>query len=108
MRRNRVLIVAILTPHRGALHLFHQYEQKAAAIMMDYGGALEQTITEEPARPGELAREIHVVSFPDWEAFERYRADPGLLALAGMRSASIAHTELLIGRDGPEYGGRGS
>ena len=104
MQTNRVLIVAILTPHAGSIDLFRQYETKAAAIIRRYGGTIEQTVTEEPPALGEPSREIHVVSFPDREAFERYRADPDLAALAGMRSASIARTELLVGREGPDYG----
>ena len=44
-----------------------------------------------------------MVTFPDLEAFDSYRADPDLASRAAMRVASIAHTELLLGHDGSDY-----
>ena len=99
-----LLLIAILTPHSGgAASMFREYETRAADIMGRYGGRIERTIIEEPLKPGTVAREVHLIRFPDRDAFERYRADPDLAALAAMRLASIAHTELLFGREGPDY-----
>jgi uncharacterized protein (DUF1330 family) len=101
--QNSVVIVAILTPHSGCMDIFREYETKAALVMTRHGGAIERTVVEEASEPAKPIREVHVVTFPDLEAFHRYRADPDLASLADMRAASIAHTELLFGREGPDY-----
>src|SRR5688500_14413671 len=101
--QKRVVIVAILTPHRDSMELFREYETKAAVIIARHGGVIERTVVEEPSEAETPIREIHVITFPDLKAFHSYRADVDLASLAGMRRASIAHTELLIGRDGPDY-----
>ena len=98
-----LLIVAILTPHPGSQAIFHEYETKAAVLMARHGGAIERTIVEEPAEPGKPIREVHIVTFPNLEAFNNYRTDPDLTSLAEMRKTSIAHTELLFGQQGPDY-----
>ena len=82
------------------MEAFRAYESKAAAIMARYGGVIERTIIEEPTDADKPVREVHLITFPDLDAFHRYRADPELAALADARAACIAHTELLIGRDG--------
>ncbi|MBI2690248.1 MAG: hypothetical protein HYX27_28410 [Acidobacteria bacterium] len=97
------VIVAILTPRTGSMESFREYETKAAVIIAGHGGVIERTVIEEPSAPEKPIREVHVVTFPDSEAFHSYRADPALAALADMRVASIAHTELLCGREGPDY-----
>lgn len=48
-------------------------------------------------------RDVHVVRFPDAEALTAYRADPRLRDLAPVRERAIAHTEVLVGEDGPDY-----
>ncbi len=66
--------------------------------MTRYGGCIERVIAEQP--PG---REVHIVAFPDAEAFHRYRTDPDLLALAPQRAAAIKHTELLFGTECADF-----
>jgi hypothetical protein len=85
--------------------MFREYETKAAVVISRHGGAIERTVVEEPSGPEKPMREVHVLTFPGLEAFDSYRADPDLALLAGMRAASIAHTEVLIGREGPDYMG---
>lgn len=94
------MIVAILTPRRGALEQFRAYEAKAAGIMARYEGRIQRTVVVNEQPP---MREVHIVSFPDLDAFQRYRTDPDLAALAEVRAACIEHTELLLGREGPDY-----
>lgn len=96
-------LIAILTPCSGALESFRRYERKAARIMARHGGAIERTFVEDGTNSAQPGREVHIVSFPDSAAFQRYRSDPDLLALAEERTASIAHTEVIIGREGPNY-----
>ena len=89
----RLVVVAILTPRCEALRLFREYEDEAAQILVEYGGKIERIINIDDGR------EVHVVTFPNHEAFRSYRDDSHLAALAGIREACIAHTELLIGHD---------
>ena len=96
-------MIAILTPHSGSMEVFREYETKAACILARYGGVIERTVVEEASRPGKPIREVHVITFPDLGAFHNYRADPDLASLADMRAASIVHTELLLGHEGPDY-----
>ena len=98
-----LVIVAILTPRPGALELFREYETRAARILKRYGGAVERTVVEEDGGAGTPAREVHVITLPDRAAFDRYRTDPELASLSGMRAAAIFRTELLLGRAGPDY-----
>lgn len=74
-------------------------------IARRHGRCVEHAI--RPARgaspDAELPFEVHVLRFPDRAAFDAYRADADLLALAPERAAVIARTSLLIGVDGPWY-----
>jgi len=97
-----LLVVAILTVHPGALDQFREFETRAVRILARYGGSMERTVSVEPSVADEQ-REVHLLRFPSKDAFARYRSDEELASLAGLRSASIAHTEILIGRDGPQY-----
>ena len=101
--RNQLIIVAILTLHSGATDSFREYETKAARVLSRYGGVIERTVVVEPSAPDERMREVHILSFPSEEAFRRYGTDPDLVALAGLRLTSIAHTDVLFGREGPDY-----
>ena len=103
MSEGRLTIVAILTPRSGAIELFRDYEKRAAAVMAGYGGAMERTFVEDVSYPEQPAREVHVVTFPDRAAFDRYRSDAELNGLKEQRAACIERTELLFGRDGPDY-----
>lgn len=100
---NEPLIVVVLLAIRpGATDQFHEFELQAARILTRFGAVLERTITLEPSSSNQH-REMHVLSFPSRQAFDAYRIDPQLASLADLRAASIAHTELWIGREGPRY-----
>jgi hypothetical protein len=47
--------------------------------------------------------EVHVVSFPDWDAFEAYRGDPQLKDLLPLRERLIARTEIWRGEERAVY-----
>jgi hypothetical protein len=101
-----VLLVAILTVRRAHAGEFRRFEDAAARIMARHGGAIERAVVLDAA-PGddpETFRELHLVRFPDATALGAYRADPALAALAALRAAAIASTELWTGADGPVYG----
>ena len=97
-----LIVVALLTIRPGATLQFHEFESHAARILARFGAVIERTITLE-ASSSDDQREIHVVCFPSKEAFDAYRIDPELASLSELRAASIAHTELWIGREGPPF-----
>ena len=96
-------IVAILTVRRAALARFRAYEASAALIMARHGGAIERTVVVDDGS-GDTLREVHVVDFPSAAAWDAYRADPALAALAADRAAAVVATEVLFGEPGPDYG----
>ena len=94
-------LVAILTVRRDAIEKFRAFEAHAAEVMKMHGGQLERTVVVAPDGSPELIREIHVVTFPNEEAFARYRKDERLVKFAHLRDQSVVHTELFVGEDGP-------
>jgi GNAT superfamily N-acetyltransferase len=99
-----VTVVAILTVRREALEQFRAFERGAAVVMEAHGGRIERTVVVTPDRVPGLVTEIHVVTFPDAAAFQAYRDDARLGALAPLRAASVVGTDLYVGEDGPDYG----
>ena len=94
-----MLLVAILTIERTQLAAFRAYEMTAARIMARHGGKIERAVVLE----GEPLRELHLVRFPDDDAFARYRADAELQALRAERDRCVLATEILPAHDGPQY-----
>jgi hypothetical protein len=80
---------------------FEQFEASAGQIMKRYGGAIERRIAlsvqTDPSQP----QEVHIVTFPDRESFERYRSAPELEALASLRSRGIRETIVWSGFELP-------
>ena len=105
-----MLLVAIITARDGELDAFRAYERDAAAVMARHGGVIERVVVIPPdhvASDGAV-REVHVIRFPSARALAEYRGDPDLLALAPARERAIAATEILVGEEGPRYGGPGA
>lgn len=96
-------LVVILTVRSEAIEQFHAFERKAAEIMARYGGAIERTVIVSPENASDRFREIHIVTFPDAEAFAAYRADSELRSMGYLREESVIATEILVGEDGPDY-----
>jgi len=97
-------LVAILTVRTEAKEKFRAFEMHAAAVMKRHGGRIERTIVvASDGSPG-VFREIHVVTFPNAEAFAAYRRDQRLDEMASLREESVVNTEIFIGEDGSTYG----
>jgi hypothetical protein len=105
-RARRLILVVTLTVRRAKLATFRGFERRAARVMARHGGAIERAVVIPPAGPGDLLREVHVVTFPDRAALAAYRQDAELLAAGRLREASVADTHVLIGTDGPDYTAR--
>jgi uncharacterized protein (DUF1330 family) len=94
----RLTLVVLLTIDPDRREDFLRFEASAAAIMKRYGGEIERRVSfsaPEPPRPDEL----HVVTFPDRDSFDRYRHDPDLEPLAALRTAAIRETVVWDGVD---------
>jgi predicted N-acetyltransferase YhbS/uncharacterized protein (DUF1330 family) len=96
-------LVVILTVKQNALEAFRAFERHAATVMAAHGGRIERTVVVSPADTPEFVKEIHVVTFPDEPAFRDYRSDARLARVAHLREASVVHTDVLVGEDGPRY-----
>jgi uncharacterized protein (DUF1330 family) len=99
-----VTLVVILTVRSEALEQFRAFEAQAAAVMTTHGGRIERTVVVAEAGSPAVIKEVHIVTFPSAEAFRAYRADERLSELAHLRDASVIHTDVLAGEDGPHYG----
>jgi uncharacterized protein (DUF1330 family) len=98
-------LVAILTVRRQALEQFRAFERHAAEVMRRHGGRIERTVVAAVDGRPDLVKEIHIVTFPSEQAFSDYRNDERLTPFVHLREQSVVHTELLVGEDGPSYGG---
>ena len=78
---------------------FEQFETAAQSIMQRYGGRLERRIGFAASPDQGQPHEVHLVTFPDQQSFERYRADADLQALAELRARAIRQTTTWIGKD---------
>ncbi len=94
---NKVTIVATLYIHPGREAEFKQFETAAESIMRRYGGRLERRIGFPTGL--DQPHEVHLVTFPNQQAFEKYRADADLQALADLRGRAIRQTTAWIGSD---------
>ena len=91
MTASRTVLMVTLFVHEGREAEFDEFERQAVRIMARHGGRVERVIRPTAVLPaGPLPREIHVVTFPDLAAFDVYRTDAELLALAPVRAAAIA------------------
>jgi len=100
----RLVLVVRLFIHPGREAEFRRFETEAARIMARHGGRIERAI--RPTGPPDqqpLPHEIHVLSFPDATRLDAYRTDPELAALAELRQAAIARTEVIVGVDAEPY-----
>ena len=67
------------------------FESQATTIMADYGGKIIAAWeTRRDAAGG--GEEIHLLEFPDIEAYACYRIDARLTALSELRAAAIRST----------------
>lgn len=94
---DRLLLVVSLRVHPDAEADLERFESHAARIMPRYGGRLELRLRRELGS-SDGPDEIHVVSFPDADAYHRYREDPELVALAGLRAKAISETTIWVGK----------
>jgi glyoxylase I family protein len=78
---------------------FRRFEREAARVMGRYGGVIERQVMIAGDGGGDRFQEVHIVTFPDDQAWGAYRHDPELLALQPLREACVVETEILVGEE---------
>jgi antibiotic biosynthesis monooxygenase (ABM) superfamily enzyme len=96
------LVVALfIHPNRRAE--FESFEARAAEIMRGVGGRIERRIAcssdDDPSAPDE----VHLVTFPDLDSYNRYRESAELQALASLRASVIRKTVVWRGTELPLF-----
>ena len=98
-----VTVVALLFVNPDRHAEFAQFEARASAIMRRHGGEIERRIAFPPPLASTQPHELHVVGFPSAEAFQSYRHDPDLQALASLRARAIRQTVVWVGAEAPSF-----
>ncbi len=83
---------------------FERFETSAFAIIARHGGTLARRLALRDGLGSDAPNEMHVVTFPSREAYESYRSDPELAALAALRARAIVRTVIWEGVDLPPFG----
>jgi uncharacterized protein (DUF1330 family) len=97
------VLVAQLWIAPGRRHEFARFEAGATQVMARHGGRIERRIALRDGGAAGAPDEIHVVEFPSRGAYEAYRNDPDLVALAELRAVAIARTIIWEGTDEPPF-----
>lgn len=101
--QSSLTLLVTLEVRPDALAEFRAYEMRAATIMAKHGGRIVQTLVFDPSDTDPLVTEVHLVTFPNADAFASYRNDAELRALQPVRERVIARTSIRVGRTGPSY-----
>ena len=102
MSRPITLVVALfIYPERRAE--FESFETQASEIMSRVGGRIERRIDcsskDDPSAPDE----VHLVTFPDVDSYNRYRESSEIKALASLRAVAIRKTVVWRGTEVPAF-----
>jgi len=100
----RLSLVVVLHVHAGREAEFERFETAVAAILQRHGGVLERRIAIERGADPSCPHEVHIVTFADRAALDRYRADPEFQALAALRAEAIRETVFWFGADRAPFG----
>lgn len=98
-----ITLVVLLFLHPNRQAEFEQFEASAACIMRRYRGTIERRISLSPDSDPAPPHEIHIVTFPDRDSFDRYRRDSEIQALSSLRAEAIRQTIVWSGIDCPPF-----
>jgi uncharacterized protein (DUF1330 family) len=102
MNRPITLVVALfIHPERRAE--FESFETQAAEIMSRFGGRIERRIGCSNEDDASAPDEVHLVTFPDEDSYNRYRESSEVKALASLRAIAIRKTIVWRGTELPLF-----
>ena len=83
---------------------FKTFEERAIKIMKRYQGQLLSAFDVDEAMTS-IANigEVHILRFPDRQAFENYRADPDLENMSELRDRAILNTRIIVSDKFQDY-----
>jgi len=97
----KLIVALFIHPNRHAE--FESFETRAAEIMSRVGGRIERRIAcstkDDPSAPDE----VHLVTFPDMDSYNRYRESSELQVLGGLRAVAIRKTVVWRGTELPAF-----
>ena len=101
-----ILTIVALLSIRDA-RAFAQFEKQAMTIMAAHGGHLETAFRPSSTNLKQTPRvdEVHVLKFPDLDAFERYKKDGRLKSLDALRERAICATTVYVSAEEVRYPG---
>jgi uncharacterized protein (DUF1330 family) len=83
---------------------FESFETQAAEIMSRFGGKIERRIGCSNKDDASALDEVHLVTFPDEDSYDRYRESPEIKALASLRAVAVRKTVVWRGTELPAFG----
>lgn len=95
-----ITIVALLTIRDE--EAFELFETEAAEIMKSHGGRIDSAFRPNKTESSAVD-EVHVLKFPDLDAFERYKTDEKLQSLSALRESAINQTAVYISAQEIDY-----
>ena len=87
-----VQLCVLLWARPGAGEALGAYEDTVLALLDDHGGRIVQRARTEGG--GDAPAEIQLIEFASRAGYDGFMADERRTALAGMRDAAIARTEI--------------
>jgi len=98
-----MVLVVTLTVRKAETAAFHEFERQAARIMARHGGVIERVVVIDSRDDEDTFKEVHIVTFPNADSFEAYRADDALRPIAHLRAQAVVSTVIWVGRAGLNY-----
>jgi antibiotic biosynthesis monooxygenase (ABM) superfamily enzyme len=98
-----ITLVVALYIHPGRSAEFESFEAQAAEIMSRVGGRIERRIACSNKDDASAPDEVHLVTFPDVDSYNRYRESSELQALASLRAVAIRKTVVWRGTELPAF-----
>lgn len=90
-----IQIVVLLYVGPGGIEALRAHEAEMAPIIYRHGGQIVSASHPSAPRPGD-PDEIHILQFPDMQAFDAFRADPDSLSKMEQRRHAIRDARLYI------------
>jgi uncharacterized protein (DUF1330 family) len=98
-------VLAIIHAGENGTEELQKYEAQVMPILEKHGGKLLSAFKPRGHENGDSPDEIHLIEFPSQEAFQSYRADPGVAALSECRQSAISETTVYVSEQFVSYAG---
>jgi uncharacterized protein (DUF1330 family) len=90
-----IQIVVLLYVGEGGIAALRKHEAEMAPIIYRHGGQIVSASHPSAPQPGD-PDEVHILQFPDMQAFDDFRDDPDALAKIEQRRHAIRDARIYI------------